>query len=189
MSYSIISQIVAPCLFVTTMTHPLRTYVRDLFAKTFTESEAYSANIEKSIFNWAIGRCKKNDQVPAWDNKFFKHVYKQKAISINFNLKNSKNVLKDRIMAGEVSTRTIANLRPEELILDGPYAQTIKAQEVKALKVDLAQGRMDETKVGIFTCGKCKSMKTTYYEMQTRSADEPMTAFITCLDCGKRWKS
>ena len=39
-----------------------------------------------------------------------------------------------------------------------------------------------------FTCGKCKSKKCTYYQLQTRSADEPMTTFVTCLNCGKRWK-
>ena len=39
-----------------------------------------------------------------------------------------------------------------------------------------------------FKCRRCKSRKTTYYELQTRSADEPMTTFITCLNCGKRWK-
>ena len=41
---------------------------------------------------------------------------------------------------------------------------------------------------GLFTCGKCKSKKTTYYQLQTRSADEPMTTFVTCKDCNKRWK-
>ena len=35
---------------------------------------------------------------------------------------------------------------------------------------------------------KCKTMKTTYYEMQTRSADEPMTTFVSCLNCENRWK-
>jgi transcription elongation factor S-II len=40
----------------------------------------------------------------------------------------------------------------------------------------------------MFRCGKCKKNNCTYYQMQTRSADEPMTTFITCLNCGKRWK-
>ena len=35
---------------------------------------------------------------------------------------------------------------------------------------------------------KCRARKTVYNEVQTRSADEPMTIFITCLVCGKRWK-
>jgi transcription elongation factor S-II len=36
-------------------------------------------------------------------------------------------------------------------------------------------------------CNNCKTRKCTYYELQTRSADEPMTIFIHCLNCGKRW--
>ena len=36
----------------------------------------------------------------------------------------------------------------------------------------------------MFTCKKCRS-KNAYYELQTRSADEPATIFVTCLDCGK----
>ena len=39
-----------------------------------------------------------------------------------------------------------------------------------------------------FTCRKCKSNDCSYYQMQTRSADEPMTTFITCQNCGNRWK-
>ncbi len=39
-----------------------------------------------------------------------------------------------------------------------------------------------------FKCGKCKARKATYYQMQTRSADEPMTTFVTCLNCNNRWK-
>ena len=39
-----------------------------------------------------------------------------------------------------------------------------------------------------FTCSKCKSNKCTYYQLQTRSADEPMTTFVTCITCGNRWK-
>ena len=45
-----------------------------------------------------------------------------------------------------------------------------------------------EAATDTFICRKCQSNKCTYYQMQTRSADEPMTTFVTCIDCGKRWK-
>ena len=39
-----------------------------------------------------------------------------------------------------------------------------------------------------FHCSKCKKNLCTYYQLQTRSADEPMTTFVTCLSCGNNWK-
>ena len=39
-----------------------------------------------------------------------------------------------------------------------------------------------------YTCRKCGSKKCSYYQLQTRSADEPMTTYVTCIDCGTRWK-
>ena len=45
-----------------------------------------------------------------------------------------------------------------------------------------------EASTDLFTCRACKSNKCTYTQLQTRSADEPMTTFVTCLECGKRWK-
>ena len=40
----------------------------------------------------------------------------------------------------------------------------------------------------MFKCSRCNKRNCSYFELQTRSADEPMTIFITCLDCGKKWK-
>jgi transcription elongation factor S-II len=38
-----------------------------------------------------------------------------------------------------------------------------------------------------FFCTRCHKRQCTYYELQTRSADEPMTIFVQCVNCGKRW--
>ena len=45
-----------------------------------------------------------------------------------------------------------------------------------------------EASTDSFTCRQCKSNKCSYYQMQTRSADEPMTTFVSCITCGARWK-
>ena len=38
-------------------------------------------------------------------------------------------------------------------------------------------------------CSRCKKKTNCdYYQLQTRSADEPMTTFVTCLECNKQWK-
>ena len=54
--------------------------------------------------------------------------------------------------------------------------------------VEKQLGGMEIKDDGMFQCGKCKKKKTTYYQLQTRSADEPMTTFVTCHNCGNRWK-
>lgn len=40
---------------------------------------------------------------------------------------------------------------------------------------------------GAYTCKKCGSEKTFHYQLQTRSADEPMTTFVMCNN-GHRWR-
>ena len=45
------------------------------------------------------------------------------------------------------------------------------------------------SKSNIYTCKSCKKNECYIYELQTRSADEPMTIFITCINCGKKWRN
>lgn len=37
-------------------------------------------------------------------------------------------------------------------------------------------------------CPKCDHPKAYFMQLQTRSADEPMTTFYKCCGCGHRWK-
>jgi transcription elongation factor S-II len=47
---------------------------------------------------------------------------------------------------------------------------------------------IDPSRKGEFNCRKCGRSKTVINPVQTRSADEPATLFITCLTCGHLWK-
>lgn len=38
------------------------------------------------------------------------------------------------------------------------------------------------------TCPSCRFEKAYFMQVQTRSADEPMTTFFKCVKCGHRWK-
>ena len=60
--------------------------------------------------------------------------------------------------------------------------------ELKSKKDKLKYELKPEAMTDAFKCRKCGSRSTSYYEVQTRSADEPMTQFITCLDCNNHWK-
>ena len=66
------------------------------------------------------------------------------------------------------------------------HAFVVKQQRSDVLKV-LYEVNKDMA-TDLFTCSRCKKSECTYYQIQTRSADEPMTCFVTCLNCGKRWK-
>lgn len=50
------------------------------------------------------------------------------------------------------------------------------------------QATVQGTKTDMLKCGKCKKKNCTYNQLQTRSADEPMTTFVLCNNCGNRWK-
>lgn len=163
----------------------LRSFVVDKFDE-FIETK-YAKNIEKSIFNWAIKNSRQNGTQPAWENKFFREQYKLKYLNIISSFKGETSSISDRIRSGEIKTKNIASLSPDQLQPNGLYAQCIREQEVQRLKKELALN-IDVNYKGMFKCGKCKSYKTTYYQMQTRSADEPMTTFVSCMNCNKKWK-
>lgn len=146
-------------------------------------SEKTIQNIEKAIFNW----CVRTTPSPSWDNKVFKEKYKRKVLSILFNMKNKDSFLFERLSLGEIKSKDIPYLNPVELWPGGVWDMSQKELKVKALKLDLANERLQDYS-GTFKCPKCHSDKTTYYQLQTRSADEPMTTFCTCLKCSKRWK-
>ncbi|KAG2427388.1 hypothetical protein HYH02_014608 [Chlamydomonas schloesseri] len=114
--------------------------------------------------------------------------YKAKARSLCFNLKDAKNPdLRERVLSGSVPPEALVRLSAEEMASDEQKKKNRELKEWLA-KEAVRGGTSAAATTDMFQCGRCKQRKTTYYQLQTRSADEPMTTFVTCMNCGQRWK-
>jgi len=170
------------------MDHPTRRFVIERFSTLLEipSDDTICINLEKNILNYATDRAQKINQQPAWDNHKYTNIYKQKFLQIQHNLKNSP-VLKGWILDKKLKTKDVVDMKPEDLWPDGPRSKQIADKIHKDLRKEYL-AREIKNQEGFFTCNRCKSKKTTYYQLQTRSADEPMTTYVSCVNCGKNWK-
>jgi len=166
------------------MEHPTRKFVIERFSELLEIpcEDTICLNLEKNIFNYAVNISKN----PRWDDNDFKKMYKHKFLSIQTNIRNNPT-LKDKILKKKIKTKEVVEMRPEQLNPDGLYAKQMEAKIHKELRKEYLAREM-KNQEGFFTCNRCRSKKTTYYQLQTRSADEPMTTFVSCLNCDKNWK-
>ena len=140
-----------------------------------------SINLEKGIYNYTIKESTARKIIKKWDNPHFVQVYTDRFRSVYFNL--NEDIVK-QIQDNTIKSHTVAFMTHHEL---APSKWNQLIQE----KIQRDKHKYEttmEAATDTFTCRKCKSKKCTYYQMQTRSADEPMTTFVTCIDCGNRWK-
>jgi len=154
----------------------------------FINDEKKSRIIEKSIYNHSIEISKQKNINRTWKNEIFKELYLSKVRSIYSNI-NKDSYIKnptflERIKLDKIDLKNIATLSTYDIFPENwKYILELKTKRDK-LKYELKPEAMTDA----FKCRKCGSRSTSYYEVQTRSADEPMTQFITCLDCNTRWK-
>ncbi|XP_058853610.1 transcription elongation factor A protein 3-like isoform X3 [Acipenser ruthenus] len=137
-----------------------------------TNCESMAAEIEDHIYQ----------DIKATDMK-----YKNRVRSRISNLKDPKNPnLRRNVLSRAIELSRIASMTADEMASD----------ELKNLRNVLTQEAIREhqmaktsgTTTDLLQCGKCKKKNCTYNQVQTRSADEPMTTFVLCNECGNRWK-
>jgi DNA-directed RNA polymerase subunit M/transcription elongation factor TFIIS len=145
-------------------------------------------SLERGIYNAALEEAANKGVRRHWENPEFADIYKV------------------------IARRTVVNLDPEGYVGNARLIQRLQDKQFPAHRVafmgsrelypenwqELADEQMKrETSMlegdknggsDMFTCKRCGKSKTRYWEMQTRSADEPMTIFVRCLNCGKEWR-
>jgi len=188
------------------MEHALREWARTGFTRALGAGVT-ARNCERSVYNWAVQETRRVQDDPSWENRVFTLRYKQKAFGLIKELERGPEVATDlqvdgdlvklninlvpqlvrRLQQKELDSKNLARYSADVLWPDGPYAKTAFDLKSKDLAMEASKAN-DEEYTGMFTCGRCKSKRTTFYLLQTRSADEPMTAFITCMSCGHKWK-
>ncbi|KAJ3409561.1 Transcription elongation factor A protein 1 [Chytriomyces hyalinus] len=113
--------------------------------------------------------------------------YKSQFRTLLSNIKNVDNLrLRADILGGKMDPRKMATMSAEDLMSES--VKIAKERAEREISHWASTAKSVEAVTDEFKCGKCGKRKSTYYQKQTRSADEPMTTFVTCQNCGNKWK-
>jgi len=142
--------------------------------------------IETSIYNFCIKFCNEKNIIKKWNNNLFKKIYIEKFLNIYQNLSPDQYVKNDylinKIMDNKIKIAQLSKIKHYNI-----YPE--KWKKIRHL-INRINNNMFISEYQVsdnFKCGRCKQKKCYYYNLQTRSADEPMTTFVTCINCGLKW--
>ena len=145
----------------------------------FVNDDIKSIEIEEGIFSFSNNYAIENNNYDILID-----IYNHNLENILSNLDNSKinntyiiKVIEQNLMP----LNEIGGLSPEKLFPE-KWKQIIDKREWLEYK------KKNMATTNIFYCNRCGKRKCTFYQLQTRSADEPMTTFVNCLVCGNSWK-
>ncbi|BBN17060.1 transcription elongation factor S-II [Marchantia polymorpha subsp. ruderalis] len=166
-----------------------RDRIRELLAEAFSKvlTEAQDDLLQKAKMKDIVHVAVTVESAMFKKLGLSKDANKTKYRSIMFNLKDANNPdLRRRVLLGEIEPEQLMTMSVDDMASDQRKAENKKIKD-KAL-FECERGLKAAASTDQFKCGKCKQRKCTYFQMQTRSADEPMTTFVTCVNCNNHWK-
>lgn len=146
------------------------------------------SELEHHIFNTTLQVAEKRHISKTWSQPLFHELYISLARNVVGNLNPSSYIqnkdLYTRFKQGKVSLEEITNFSFSDL-----YPEIWKDLSIRQFEREKRQLEGNKSMAtDQFECKRCHKRECTYYELQTRSADEPMTIFIQCVNCGKHWR-
>lgn len=164
-----------------------RTHVRGMLEELgLTALQAQ--DLEIGIFNESLDIADSHGIPRAWAGGF-SEVYQAKARSIVANLDPAGYIgnpgLLERVRDGGIVPHDIASMPREQLYPELWTEILAREQQRNASSYQKKMVAMSES----MTCSRCKQKRVSYVELQTRSGDEGMTVFASCLVCGHRWRA
>ena len=145
-------------------------------------------SLEKSIFDASYQYAQRQYIARNWKSKGFCEVYRQTVRSVISNIHPLSPVQNTRLLIrvndGEFPLSSIPFMSAYEMFPEKWFSLKDKLLQREQKILEGNKSRATDQ----FKCRRCHKRECTYYELQTRSADEPMTIFVTCLNCGKEWR-
>jgi transcription elongation factor S-II len=169
--------------------NPLR--VKCLDALSFLSpmfSKEEIRDLEKAIFQASHQYAQRQYIAQNWKTPQFCEAYRQRFRTVVSNLHprspvgNTRLIM--RVKEGEFPLSFVPFMTAYEMFPEHWFALKDKLLQREQKILEGNKSRATDQ----FKCRRCQKRECTYYELQTRSADEPMTIFITCLNCGKEWR-
>ena len=116
--------------------------------------------------------------------------YLNRVLEIMHNIKDEKNEeFRENIINGTIKPEDLCTMNSVDMLSKNRQKEIEKEIEKKVDEVRADwQEKHGQITEGVYKCRQCGGRKTIQHEQQTRSADEPMTLFITCLNCKNTWK-
>jgi len=149
-------------------------------------NDIIALNLEKGIFNYSLREAGHKKIIKKWTNDRFVQLYIDRTRTIYLNLKNPELDLLEHLKSKDIAPQTMVFMTHQEMN-PGRWKSLLEKKSI----IDANKYNTNlEASTDLFTCPKsnCRSRKCTYYTLQVRSADEPESIFVTCLDCGKNFR-
>jgi len=167
--------------------------IRDKAVENFEElleSNDLSKQLEDAILHVVSDQALKEGIDVDWSNRVFWNMYRSRCMTIYENLRGKDSYVQnpgnwlEQLKSGEVNPRAFAEMTAVDM-----YPHRWKESIEKIIEMEKKLYTKNDTASIFLWCSRCKKKsKCDYYQLQTRSADEPMTTFVTCLECDRRWK-
>lgn len=167
---------------------PIRESTTKLLKERTCLDDAIVLDLEKGIYNWVVEFATTHKVTKNWQNKQFTAIYMDKARSVLANIDETSYLhntrLKTRLLENEFQAHELPFMKPESVFPD-VWRECI---DRKIKKEETVYEEKPVAMTNQFKCSKCKKRECVFQEIQLRSCDEPMTLFISCINCGHRWK-
>jgi DNA-directed RNA polymerase subunit M/transcription elongation factor TFIIS len=144
------------------------------------QNPKHSTNLERAVYNWTVNEATNRRIIKNWANTFFVQLYINRLRTIFFNM----DYLVEHIRSEQLTPQMIEKITHYEM---NPSRWDPLIREKMAKDKKLFENNV-EANTDAYTCRKCRSTSCNYFQLQTRSCDEPMTIFVQCLNCGNRWR-